>query len=132
MQILWLDNVTASFRNTNCASWAKDFQHWLPLYSTSVCWKGSQRTFCKWWSFYHDTYHYFRRSAKKNFKKQLREFMFNFKNNEVRKVINHVSTRWLSLGKCLERTLMQWDSLESYFLSNFDLYRWWPYWKQPR
>ena len=43
--------------------------------------------------FYHDTYHYFRRSAKKNLKKQLREFMFNFKNNEVRKVINHVSTR---------------------------------------
>ena len=45
----------------------------------------------------------------------------NFNNNEVRKVIKHVSTRWLSLGKCLERTLMQWDSLESYFLSNFDL-----------
>ena len=40
---------------------------------------------------------------------------------EVRKVIKHVSTRWLSLGKCLERTLMQWDSLESYFLSYFDL-----------
>ena len=46
----------------------------------------------------------------------------NFNNNEIRKVINHVSTRWLSLGKCLERTLMmQWDSLESYFLSNFCL-----------
>ena len=46
----------------------------------------------------------------------------NFKDNEVRKVINHVSTRWLRLGKCLERTLMQWDFLKSYFLSNFDLY----------
>ena len=46
----------------------------------------------------------------------------NFNSNEIRKVINHVSTRWLSLGKCLERTLMmQWDSLESYFLSNFYL-----------
>ena len=45
----------------------------------------------------------------------------NFKNDEVRKVIHHVSTRCLSLGKCLERTLMQWDSLESYFLSNFGL-----------
>ena len=45
----------------------------------------------------------------------------NFKNKEVRKVINHVSTRWLSLEKCLVRTLMLWDSLESYFLSNFDL-----------
>ena len=68
--------------------------------------------------FVFNIYHNFRRSAK--LKKQLREFM-NFENNEVRKVINHVSTRWLSLGKCLERTMMQWDSLESYFLSNFDL-----------
>ena len=65
-----------------------------------------------------DTYYHFRRSAKR--KAQLREFM-EFNNNEVRKVIKHVSTRWLSLGKCLERTLMQWDSLESYFLSYFDL-----------
>ena len=38
-----------------------------------------------------------------------------FNNNEVRWL------RWLNLGKCLERRLMQWDSLESYFLSNFDL-----------
>ena len=45
----------------------------------------------------------------------------NLNNNEVEKVINHVCTRWLSLGKCLERTLMQCDSLESYFLSNFNL-----------
>ena len=50
----------------------------------------------------------------------------NFNNNEVRKVMNHVSSRWLSLGKCLERygtlwdSLMQWDSLES-FLSDFNL-----------
>ena len=44
-----------------------------------------------------------------------------FKNKEDRKVLNHVSTRWLSLEKCLVRTLMLWDSLESYFLSNFDL-----------
>ena len=35
----------------------------------------------------------FCRSAK--LKKQLMEFM-NFKDNEVRKVINNVSTRWLS------------------------------------
>ena len=36
------------------------------------------------------TYHNFRRNAK--LKKQLREFI-NFKNNKVRKVFNHVSTR---------------------------------------
>ena len=45
----------------------------------------------------------------------------NLKNNEVRKVIDHVSTMWLSLEKCLERLLMQWDSLKLHFLSNFNL-----------
>ena len=39
-------------------------------------------------------------------KKQLRKFI-NLNNNEVRKVINHVSTRWLNFRKCLERMLMQ-------------------------
>ena len=39
----------------------------------------------------------------------------NFNNIEGRKVINRASTRRLSLGKCLEKTLMEWDSLESYF-----------------
>ena len=53
-------------------------------------------------------------------KQQLRDFM-EFNSNEVRKIIKHVSTRWLSLGRCLDRTLKQWDSLESYFLSYFDL-----------
>ena len=46
----------------------------------------------------------------------------NFNNNETKKVINYVSTRCLSLGRCLERILMmQWDSLELYFLPNFYL-----------
>ena len=46
----------------------------------------------------------------------------NFNNNEIRKVIKYISTRWLSLGKCFERTvIMQWDSLGSYFLFNFYL-----------
>ena len=55
------------------------------------------------------------------------EFM-NFSNNEIRKVITHVSSRWLSLGKFLEKcngtlwdSLMQRDSLKSFVLSNFDL-----------
>ena len=53
-------------------------------------------------------------------KKQLREFM-NINNTELRQVTNHTSTRLLSLGKCPGKTLMQWDSLESHFLFNFDL-----------
>ena len=63
-------------------------------------------------------YCHFRRCAKR--KNQLREFM-NFNNNEFRKTTNHVSTRRLSLEKYLERILMQWDSLKSFFLSNFNL-----------
>ena len=45
----------------------------------------------------------------------------NFNNSEFRKTTNHVSTRRLSLEKYLERILMQWDSLKSFFLSNFNL-----------
>ena len=45
----------------------------------------------------------------------------NFNNNKVINVINHVSASCLSLGKCLERTMLQWDSLKLYFPSNFDL-----------
>ena len=45
----------------------------------------------------------------------------NFNNIEVRKVINNASTRWLILGKYLEKAMMQLYFLEPYFLSNFDL-----------
>ena len=45
----------------------------------------------------------------------------NFNNVEVRKVINNASTRWLILGKYLEKAMMQLYFLEPYFLSNFDL-----------
>ena len=55
-----------------------------------------------------------------NEKQKLREYM-EFNKNAVRKNIKHVSTRWLSLGKSLEPTLKQWDFLESYFISLFDL-----------
>ena len=39
----------------------------------------------------------------------------------IKKFIKHVSTHWLSLGKCLDRTLTQWDTLQSYFVPNFGL-----------
>ena len=72
-------------------------------------------------------YDHFGRSGRR--KNQLREYR-NFSNNEVIKLINHVSSsRCLSLGRCLGRcngtlpdSLIQWDSLESFFLSNFDLH----------
>ena len=43
-----------------------------------------------------------------------------FTNTEVKKIIKHVTTRWLSLGRSLDRTLLQWDALQPYFLSEFD------------
>ena len=51
------------------------------------------------------------------------DIYYHFRRNAKRKaqLIKHVSTRWPSLGKCLESTLKQWDCLESYFLSYFDL-----------
>ena len=39
----------------------------------------------------------------------------------IKKFIKHVSTHWLSLGQRLDRTLTQWDTLQSYFVSNFGL-----------
>jgi hypothetical protein len=44
-----------------------------------------------------------------------------FCNIEVRKVLKHVSTRWLTLHKCLERVLNLWEGLSSYFLSHYDV-----------
>ena len=82
-----------------------------------MSWKGSKGS-VNVEDFVIDIDYYFCTSA--NRKNQLREFM-NFNNNEVRKVIYHISTRWLSLGKCLERTLIQWNPLKSYFMSNFNL-----------
>ena len=117
LQIIWLDNVTACFRKYEVRKVTKDFRRWLSLsFSTFECWKGGQRTFCV--DFVIGIYCHFRRCAKR--KKQLKEFI-NFNNGEVRKAINHVSTRRLGLEKCLVRTLMQWDSWESYFLFNFNL-----------
>ena len=44
-----------------------------------------------------------------------------FNNSKGMNAINDIFRRWLSLGKCLERTLLRWDSLKSYFQSNFKL-----------
>ena len=59
----------------------------------------------------------FKRSVKR--KATSRDYMA-FTNTEVKKIIKHVTTRWLSLGRSLDRTLLQWDTLQPYFLSEFD------------
>ena len=54
-------------------------------------------------SFVIDMNYHFGSAKRKN---QLREFM-NLGNYEIRITISHILTKWLSLEKYLERTLMQ-------------------------
>lgn len=62
-----------------------------------------------------DIYFWFEHSTKR--KNELRSFC-DFCDQQYRKVIKHVSTRWLSLEIAIERCLKQYPSLKSYFLSN--------------
>ena len=59
-----------------------------------------------------DIYFYFN-------KRSLRSARFSslqdFHNKEQLKMLKHVSTRWLSIGKCLERLLTNWEPLKSFF-----------------
>lgn len=59
-----------------------------------------------------DIYYYLEKSAKR--KENLKKFQELY-GSEIRKILKHVSTRWLSLGRCLLRILDQWDPLTSFF-----------------
>ena len=61
-----------------------------------------------------DLFYWFDKSTKR--KNELLSFC-QFCDQEYRKVIKHVSTRWLSLELAIERSLKQFPSLKSYFLS---------------
>ncbi|KAH8020891.1 hypothetical protein HPB51_008003 [Rhipicephalus microplus] len=61
-----------------------------------------------------DIFYYFEKSAKR--KDRLVEFQ-GMHNTEVRKILKHVPTQWLSLGRCLTRLLKQWQPLVSFFLN---------------
>ena len=106
-------------RITNVQGNQKTFDVGCPCHLAHLCaGKGAKELSVNVEDFVIDLYYHFRRSAKR--KAQLREYI-EFNNNAMRKIIKHVSTKWLSLGKSLEGTLKQWDSLESYFISLFDL-----------
>ena len=64
-----------------------------------------------------DIYHWFLYSTKRKCK--LAEYA-EFCDQEYRKILKHVSTRWLSLEKVVTRTLLQYQSLKTYFLSEND------------
>lgn len=61
-----------------------------------------------------DLYYWFEKSTKR--KGVLTEYM-DFCDETYAKVLKHVSTRWLSLERCVERTLAKYEGLKSYFLS---------------
>ena len=61
-----------------------------------------------------DLFYCFDKSTKR--KNELLHFC-EFCDQEYRKVMKHVSTRWLSLELAVERSLKQFPSLKSYFLS---------------
>ena len=59
-----------------------------------------------------DVYYYLHRSSKRQ------QNLYGFQeiyNDETRKVIKHVSTRWLSVTRCVERLLRIWDALIVFF-----------------
>lgn len=61
-----------------------------------------------------DLYYWFDYSTKR--KNKLAEYA-DFCDQEYRQIVKHVSTRWLSLEKPVTRTLTQYASLRSHFLS---------------
>ena len=61
-----------------------------------------------------DVYYWFEKSSKR--KGKLAEY-FEFCNQDYQQILKHVSVRWLSLERCVDRVLKKLPSLKSYFLS---------------
>ena len=61
-----------------------------------------------------DLYYWFDKSTER--KGVLAEYM-DFCDQEYGKILKHSSTRWLSLERCVERTITKYAGLKSYFLS---------------
>ena len=65
-----------------------------------------------------DIYYYLDKSSKRNLELKNCQLMCEIKTH---KILKHVSTRWLSLGKCLERLLEQWDALKMFFEQEYEI-----------
>lgn len=59
-----------------------------------------------------DIFYYLEKSAKR--KESLKQFQL-LHDKETKKILKHVCTRWLSLGRSLNRLVDQWDPLLSFF-----------------
>lgn len=61
-----------------------------------------------------DIYMYYHLEKSSKPKQTLKEFQV-LCNVDTKKIIKHVSTRWLSLGQCLSRLMTRWEPLSSFF-----------------
>ena len=61
-----------------------------------------------------DLYYWFDKSTKR--KASLAGYC-SFCDTSYREIVKHVNTRWLSLGRAIERVLQQYEALKSYFKS---------------
>ncbi|XP_052777698.1 serine/threonine-protein kinase MARK2-like [Mya arenaria] len=96
-------------------SWSKtNLQNWLETNSCAAC----VDTFCvkklamPIKEVLQDTYTHFQHSSKRQ--QILQEFR-EFTDTATYKLVQHCSTRWLSLQTCVNRYLQQWPALEAYF-----------------
>ena len=67
-----------------------------------------------------DIFYHFHHSSKR--KEEYKEFA-TFCEVDPLKLLKHCQTRWLSLLRCVNRTLQQWPALQSYFTSHCDVER---------
>ena len=66
-----------------------------------------------------DIYFWFDKSCKR--KNVLVEYT-ELCHTEYRQMIKHVNVRWLSIGRCVERTLQMYEALKGYFISQEGIY----------
>ena len=59
-----------------------------------------------------DIYYYLDKSSKRYLSLQSWQSLCD---TEVQKILKHVSTRWLSLTKCIDRLITQWEPLKGFF-----------------
>jgi hypothetical protein len=65
-----------------------------------------------------DTFYHFHHSSKRT--QEFADMWSEFYSGEPEKILKHCPTRWLSLLRCVNRYLTQYDGMKSYFLSCAD------------
>lgn len=65
-----------------------------------------------------DIYYYFNKSDSRKLSFKGCQDLYDL---EQKRMLKHVCTRWLSIGRCIERLLFNWDALKDYFYKEFSL-----------